>query len=502
MAEVSRSSGHVPLFTKLSFAVGGVAEGSINWAFSGFNFIIYTIGFGLPGTLAGLAVFLSLAVDAITDPLIGYMSDRWRSKLGRRHPFIYLSAIPLAACIFCIYVPPADLLDNSDQLWSLFGLQATPEQWGLTAWLFVFASLLKLFQTCYHLPHLALGSELTDDYLERTRIFRYNMLCSFGGGALFSWSFYNVFFPEGPTLGMNTVYIAATVAILGAIIIFLTAHLTRDQIPRLSQPPADQEAFSMGLFFRECTLVLKNRNYLMLFFGLLCLSVMIGVRETLNANMGLYYWELPTQLMGYLPLFSMVSYFIAVVVVAMANARFDKGGTARIAVALCVTAAGAPVLLRSFGLLPDNGHISIFFIVGVSVFLYYGSLAVLTTTVYSAIGDVADEHELATGRRQEGVFYAVRTFFGKLSNGIGHLFAGIAIDVIGFPPGAVVGEVDAQVIFELGIFEGVIACLPTLLAVYFYGKYRIDKERHAEIQTQLKAQRAAQVQGAAQGLPT
>ena len=53
-----------------------------------------------------------------------------------------------------------------------------------------------------------------------------------------------------------------------------------------------------------------------------------------------------------------------------------------------------------------------------------------------------------------------------------------------------IGEVDAQVIFELGLFEGVIACLPTLLAVYFYGKYRIDKVRHREILDQLAAQRA------------
>jgi len=149
--------------------------------------------------------------------------------------------------------------------------------------------------------------------------------------------------------------------------------------------------------------------------------------------------------------------------------------------------------LRSLGLIPENGHSAIFWIVGSSVFFYYGSLAVLTTTVYSAIGDVVDEHELATGQRQEGVFYAVRTFFGKMSNGIGHLVAGIAIDVIGFPPGAVVGEVPAEVIYELGLFDGVIAGIPTLLAVYFYGKYKINKTRHREILDELARRREAAV---------
>lgn len=491
MGRVSTVGGHVALRTKLSFAIGGAAEGAMTWAFTGFNFIIYTIGFGLPGTLAGLAVFLSIILDAVSDPLIGYVSDRWRSKLGRRHPFIYISALPLGACIVAIYMPPDLLLTNSNELWSLFGVAATPEQWGLAFWLFLFASVFKFFHTCYTLPHLSLGSELTNDYLERTRIFRYNMLFSFGGGASLSWTFYNVFFPEGPTLGMDLSWFAGAVALFGALLIFLTAHWTRDQIPKLAQPRNDLPRFTIKAFLAETVIVFKNRNYLMLFFGLLCLSIMVGVRETLNANMGLYYWELPPALMGYMPLFSMTSYFVAVVIVAKANQVLEKGGTARIAVFLCVAAAAIPVLLRSFELIPANGHPAIFWIVGISVFCYYGSLAVLTTTVYSAIGDVVDEHELATGERQEGIFYAVRTFFGKMSNGIGHLVAGIAIDVIGFPPGAVVGEVPPQVIFELGLFDGVIAGIPTLFAIYFYGRYKINKARHQEILSELSARRAA-----------
>src|SRR5690606_14582821 len=114
---------------------------------------------------------------------------------------------------------------------------------------------------------------------------------------------------------------------------------------------------------------------------------------------------------------------------------------------------------------------------------------VLTTSVYSAIGDVVDEQELATGRRDEGLFYAVRTFFAKLSNGLGHLLAGIAIDVIGFPPNAVVGQVPALVIFELGIFEGVVATWPALGAIYFYGCYRIERSRHQVIVEELEVRR-------------
>ncbi len=492
MSENQRPAGLglVSTSTKLKYAMGGAAEGSIAWAFNGFNFIIYTIGFGLPGTLAGVAVFLSIVLDAISDPLIGYVSDRWHSKLGRRHPFIYFASLPLAASIFCIYVPPDVLLATGGDAWSFIGYEATPVQWALAGWLFVFASLLKFFLTCYHLPHLALGSELSDDYLERTRIFRYNTLFSFSGGAVLAWLFYNVFYPDGPQAGMDTSWFAGSLAIFGAIVIFLTAYLTRDRIPFLPQPPDDQLPFTIMGFLKELSVVFKNHNYMMLFLGLLCLSPMTGVRETLNANMSLYYWELPPRLIGYFPFFAMVSYFIAMALVTEFNKRFEKGGTMRVAVVGAALAASLPVICRSLGLFPENGSPYLYPLLGMSVFFYYGSLAVLTTSVYSAIGDVADEYELSSGRRQEGIFYAVRTFFGKLSNGLGHLLAGIAIDVIGFPPGAVVGEVDAGIIFQLGIFEGIIATLPVAGAIYFYGRYQIDRARHQEILDSLAAQRA------------
>ncbi len=446
------SDGSVSLGLKLRYAMGGSAEGAVAYAFNGFNFIIYTVVFGLPGTLAGAAVFLSIILDAVSDPLIGYLSDRWRSKWGRRHPFIYFAALPLGAAIYCIYQPPEALLATSGELLSVLGYHATGSQWLLAGWLFVFASLLKFFLTCYHLPHLALGSELSEDYLERTRIFRYNTLFGIAGGAGVAWIFYTQVVGDQPIADIDTSWFASGLAVFGTTIIFLTAFLTRQRIPYLPQPPADQSPFAFGAFLREASVVFSNRNYMMLFFGLLFLSPMVGVRDALNANMYLYYWEMPSSTIAIFPLVAVFSAVPAMMLVAYCNQRFEKAGTARRAVIVAAIAASLPIILRSLELLPENGSALIFPIVCVSVFFYYGSLAMLATTVYSAIGDVADEHELVSGKRQEGIFYAVRTFFAKVSNGLGHLLAGIAVDVIGFPAKAVVGEVPAQVIYELGLF--------------------------------------------------
>ena len=486
-----RSDGSVTLSLKLRYAMGGAAEGAVGYAFNGFNFLIYTVVFGLPGTLAGAAVFLSIMLDAVSDPLIGYVSDRWRSRWGRRHPFIYFAALPMGAAILCIYVPPDALLVSSDSMFSFLGYEATVVQWALAGWLFVFAALLKFFLTCYHLPHLALGSELSDDYIERTRIFRYNTLFTFSGGAALSWCFYNLVIGDKQVAEIDTSWFAGSLAVFGAVVVFLTAFLTRHRIPYLPQPPEDQAPFSFVAFFKAATVVFQNRNYMMLFYGLFFLSPMIGVRETLGANMNLYYWEIPTALIALFPLVAAASYAPAMMIVAYLNQRFEKGGTMRAVVVVSAVAASLPIIARSFDLLPDNGSAWIFPIVSVSIFFYYGGLAILNTSVYSAIGDVVDEQELTTGLRQEGIFYAVRTFFSKVANGLGHLLAGIAVDVIGFPSRAVVGEVPEQVIFELGVFEGILAVLPVAGAVYFYGKYRIDKQRHQQILDELATLRSA-----------
>ena len=482
-----RPDGTLTLSLKLRYAMGGAAEGAVGYAFNGFNFLIYTVVFGLPGTMAGSAVFLSIILDAISDPLIGYLSDRFRSRWGRRHPFIFFAALPLGAVIYCIYQPPDVLLATGGDIMSLVGYEATGAQWGLALWLFVFASLLKFFLTCYHLPHLALGSELSDDYLERTRIFRYNTLFAFGGGAGLSWCFYNLVLGDQPVAEIDTSWFAAILGVFGAVVIFLTAFLTRSRIPHLPQPPADQAPFAFMTFLKDASVVFENKNYMMLFFGLFFLSPMIGVREALGANISIYYWELPAHLIAAFPIVAAVSYIPAMALVAYLNSRFEKGGTMRLVVVIAAIAASLPIILRSLEMMPGNESAWVFYIVCVSVFFYYGSLAVLNASVYSAIGDVVDEQELKTGLRQEGIFYAVRTFFAKVANGLGHLLAGIAVDVIGFPAKAEVGEVPAQVIFELGVFEGIIAVVPIIGAVYFYGKYSIDKQRHEEIQAQLKS---------------
>ena len=143
----------VPFSSKFAFGIGQFAEGLKNTGFGLFILFYYNQVLGLSGTLAGAALFIALMFDAITDPLAGSLSDNFRSKFGRRHPFMYASAVPLALAFYGLFSPLAGL-----------------SEWGLFAWLTLFAVLTRGAMTLYHVPHLALGAEMTENYQERTRI--------------------------------------------------------------------------------------------------------------------------------------------------------------------------------------------------------------------------------------------------------------------------------------------------------------------------------------------
>ena len=100
------------LLTKLSYGVGQLSDGVKQSAFTTFLFFYYNQVLGLSGSLAGMAALLALLADAITDPMIGQLSDRFQSRWGRRHPFMLAGAIPFGIAIVVLFTPP----DGLDQI--------------------------------------------------------------------------------------------------------------------------------------------------------------------------------------------------------------------------------------------------------------------------------------------------------------------------------------------------------------------------------------------------
>ena len=138
---------------KLWYGLGQFAEGLKAEAFALLLLFYYTSVAGLAGELAGAAILIALISDAVTDPLVGVLSDRFESRWGRRHPFMLASALPVAGFLYLAFSPPPGL-----------------SQWGLFAWLATFSVLCRVGITFFYVPHMALGAELSSQYEERTSI--------------------------------------------------------------------------------------------------------------------------------------------------------------------------------------------------------------------------------------------------------------------------------------------------------------------------------------------
>ena len=461
--------------TKLAFGIGATGEAATNWIFSGITFFFYNQVLGLSGSLTGFAVLIAIISDAISDPVMGSISDRFKSKWGRRHPFMFFAPFPTVLAICLMFFPP-DGLSN----------------YGLFAWLIGTTIILRVSITLFAVPHLALGAELSEDYIERSRVMSYNNLLGYMGVIIMHIFAWFLVFPNfsGQEIGQlnqaayTPIVIFSTILI--AVCILSSAYFTRDRIPYLKQPLDSTPKISPMDLLQDIIGALGNRNYLRLVAGMFFITLLIGTHETLAIYMGTFFWELsPTQI-GLLVINNILGFGLGFAITARLHQRFDKPVIMVVSVIVLSIFWSAAVNLRLLGLAPENSSTNL-----VIFIIFFGSItsvggSVLNISVMSALADIADEHELNTGVRQEGVFYAARTLFAKTSSGIGHVVAGLALDFINFPTNSKPGEISNETIFHLGLIDGPFAMIWGLIAAFFYARYKITKQSHQIIKADLQ----------------
>jgi Na+/melibiose symporter and related transporters len=138
---------------KINYSIGSVANGIKTDSFTFFLLFFYSNIIGLKPSLAGLAIFIALCVDAITDPLMGTISDRTKSSLGRRHPYMLISFIPMSLGYVFLFAPRQD--------WDM-------SQNDLFVWMTIFTILTRIGMTLFDIQNRAFGGEVTKNYKERT----------------------------------------------------------------------------------------------------------------------------------------------------------------------------------------------------------------------------------------------------------------------------------------------------------------------------------------------
>jgi Na+/melibiose symporter-like transporter len=468
----SPEAGRIRFATKFYYGVGSVAEGTKNTAFNVFLLFYYNQVLGLSGTLSGAAIFVALCVDAITDPLIGSLSDNTHSRWGRRHPYMYTAALPMAACFWMLFNPP--------QL----------GQTGLFVWMCLFAVGVRASMTLYMIPSNSMVPELTSHYDERTTLVSYRFLFGWFGGLVASLLGYLYFFAPSETFADGRLDAEAygSFALVCAVMIFVAilacALGTHRLIPSL-KPPPERTPFTLRRFAGEFRDVFGNRSYRMLVIASLFAAVAGGFNDVVGLYMNTYFWEFSTAQISLLVFGLFVSVIFAFAFTRPVTERFDKKRAALGMATVAILFGPLLIFLRLLELMPPNGHPTLLPIVLVHAVLLVTLVVSIGISVSSMIADTVDQNELVTGRRQEGMFVSAIAFTAKATSGVGGFVAGIALDVIAFPKMADPGTVPPDKLFKLGLVVGPGLMLLFLLNLIFLARYRITRQDHQEILAEL-----------------
>jgi Na+/melibiose symporter-like transporter len=471
--------GKVPVSTKAFQAIGALPEAVKNFAFSTFLLFFYNQVLGVNAFAASAVIATALIIDAICDPLIGSFSDGLKSRLGRRHLLMYLSAAPIAIGLYLAFSPPPGLSHNL-----------------LLVWLFVTVIFTHVSMSIFVVPWTALYAEFSDDYVERTTIVTWRYAVGLIGMLFFvltTWRF--VFastkaYTPGQLNPHAYALFGPIAALTVAAAILLTTELTRREIPYLLQPVNATPRFSFLRVWRDVSSTFVNRNFLILFFGALTTAAVTGATDALGIYMSTYFWGLaPEQLQWFsVSIFGAILAFAAL---GLLGRLLDKKTVLLWTFAVLAIDGVVVIGLRLLHLLPPNGS-GVLLVILIANDTFKNFLGTLLGIMFvSMLADTIDVQELSTGRRQEGIFSAALAFSGKATAGVGAIIAGFLLtQAVHWPAHANPHTLPADSVMRLGLVAGVL--VPLLLVVPFSMgvRYSLTRQNHASIREELDRRHA------------
>ncbi len=444
--------------TMLAYGFGAAAYGVKDLCFSTFLLLFYNQVIGLPSAEVGFAIMCALLFDAVIDPAIGFLSDRTRSRWGRRHPWMYASAVPIVIGWLFLWNPPA------------------LSHYGMLVWVFATAVVVRTAVSAYEVPSQALSPELSADYDERTRIMAYRYLFGWAGGMGMMMAAYGWFLAGGVLnrSGYPGFAIGGAVAMFVAILV--SALGTHGEIKRLPRVEIARQPFGASL--AELGETVRNRAFLILMGAGICYYSAQGISFALSNYLYAYVWQFPAWAYQLLALSLLLGVIVAFLIAPRVARRTGKPIAAMgfmIGAALLLT---APYILRLAGLFPEAGSpmlVPVLF----TIFTVNATCSVSSTILgASMMADVVEHSEVETGRRSEGVFFAGAFFVQKCTSGLGIFAAGTILSIAGFPALAEPGKVPVAAIDRLTLMFILLYMGLGFAAAFFYRRFPFGRAEH------------------------
>ncbi|KQZ64028.1 hypothetical protein ASD67_05765 [Sphingopyxis sp. Root1497] len=463
----ARPTDALPLKTRLLYGSGTIAFGIKDHGFNALLMLFYNQVVGLPAAWVGSAIMIAMIADALFDPLLGQYSDNVRTRWGRRHPFMYAAALPIALFYLLLWMPPE---------------MARGAQF---AWLVATAILVRFSISLYEIPSTALLAEFTSDYDERTKLVAARFFFGVCGGIAMTVVTFGYFLqptaaqPVGHlNAGGYVTYAWVAAAIMMLSVLISSLGTQKEVLKRPPPPPAVK--VPIGRMLREMLGVLVHPAYISILLASLFFAVASGLSLSLSVYFSTYFWELSASQIATVASTAVVGILLAFVVVLPLSARFGKKPAAMLMFGLGLVSSVLPLALRLAGLFPGNGDpLLLWLLMAQFAFTMMTTIAGGILAV-SMVADVTDQIQLETGRRSEGLLFSAATMVNKAISGMGIMLAGLLLAFVGFPDNAQPGQVDADALSGLATIYIVTLSVATTIAIICLAYYPISRSRHME----------------------
>lgn len=410
--------------------------------------------------IMGLIFSASRIWDAISDPVVGYLSDRTRIKYGRRRSWILASCVPIGATFIMVFAPPESLSDT-----------------GLVIWMAVAIIGFYSAMTVFFVPHLSLGAELSSSYHERSRLFGVRHGFYTFGSILSLISFYLLISAEQQ--GRDVVRAEAfDLALIAAGVMVVLVLVS---VGKLKERPEYQGRVNESPFqaFKDVWQNPHARLLIVVSFIEQVGSAAIGVLTLYVTQyvVGAPLWA-PLIILCY-----MVPSTFSVPLWLPLSRRFGKVRLWMFSMVLTGVSFGAMFALPWI----DGVTVKIVYI---SVFAAFAGLAAGCggTLSPSIQGDVIDYDEMMTGERKEGSYFAAWNFVYKGATGVMLLLTGFVLQFAGFAPNE---DQTMTVKVAMVTLYGMFPLVCYVIGAALFSRFKLDEKEHAKIRQVLDERAAA-----------
>ena len=470
--QTTAAKNRVPLLQKAAFGSGHLVNNLMPGALAIFMFFLLT-AFGMDPFLAGLLVGLPRIVDALSDPIMGYISDNTNTRWGRRRPFIFIGAV-LTGLLFILLW---QMDENNSQDYNF--------------WYFlVISAVFILANTCFSTPLIGLGYEMTSDYNERTRLMGLANIVGQVAWMVVPWFWVliadeDLFATQAEGVRKLSIIVGLIAIIFGVLPAIFCRGIDSSKIENRQEISFSELANIFKKLFTGIIEVFRHKPFLKLCGATFLVFNGFQIVASFSFFIILFYlFNGDYAAAGNWPawfstILAVITAFMVIPIVSWMANKWGKKNAFIISTAISIVGYG----LKWWGFNPENPFL-MFFPLPLMAF----GLGCLFTLMMSMTADVCDLDELENGMpRKEGTFGAIYWWTVKLGQALALIVGGAVLQWVGFDGNAATQT--EETLTKLRLADIIIPAFTAGLAIVVMWSYSLSEERAREIKVELEAKR-------------